>query len=103
MGAAVECTVGKYGIVCWKERTQMTGSMCEEDRLNELARKATEAHPRYGNCAQAPLSILQEQFGLDHVAILKALEPSPGIALRGETCGAVIGYLMAIGLVFESD
>ena len=103
MVAAVECTVGKYEIVVWKEGTQITGSMCDEDRLNELARKATEALPRHGNCAQAPFSILQEEFGLDHVTILKALGPLPGIALRGETCGAVIGCLMAIGLVFGSD
>jgi len=34
---------------------------------------------------------------------LKALTPFPGIALRGETCGAVIGPLMAIGLVYGRD
>lgn len=29
--------------------------------------------------------------------------PFPGIALRGETCGAVIGCLMALGLVVGRD
>ena len=48
-------------------------------------------------------STLQEEFGLDHVAILKALGPSPGIAVQVENCGAVIRCLMAIDLVFESD
>jgi C_GCAxxG_C_C family probable redox protein len=44
-----------------------------------------------------------EEFGLDGSAILRALTPFPGIALRGETCGAVIGSLMAIGLVYGRD
>jgi hypothetical protein len=31
------------------------------------------------------------------------LNPFPGIALRGETCGAVIGCLMALGLEFGRE
>lgn len=34
---------------------------------------------------------------------MKALTPFPGIALRGETCGAAVGSLMAIGLVYGRD
>jgi hypothetical protein len=47
--------------------------------------------------------VLQNEFDLDGKAILKALTPFPGIALRGETCGAVVGSLMAIGLVYGRD
>ncbi len=56
-----------------------------------------------GNCAQTSFAILSEEHGLDGAQILKALTPFPGIALRGETCGAVIGSLMALGLVFGRD
>ncbi len=55
------------------------------------------------NCAQTCFAVLQEEFDLDGGSILKALTPFPGIALRGETCGAVIGCLMAIGLVYGRD
>lgn len=55
------------------------------------------------HCAQATFVSLQEGFGLEGGAIVKALTPSPGIAERGETCGAVIGGLMALGLVFGRD
>lgn len=56
------------------------------------------------NCAQTSFISLQEQFELeDSGAILKALTPFPGIALRGETCGAVVGCLMALGLVYGRE
>ena len=55
------------------------------------------------NCAQSSFLALQEQFGLDGDQVLKALTPLPGIAERGETCGAVTGPLMAIGLVYGRD
>jgi C_GCAxxG_C_C family probable redox protein len=46
---------------------------------------------------------LKEQFNLDDGAILKALTPFPGVALRGETCGAVIGSMMALGLLYGRE
>ena len=55
------------------------------------------------HCAQATFVSLQEGFGLEGGAVVKALTPLPGIAERGETCGAVIGALMALGLVFGRD
>lgn len=69
----------------------------------QIAQKAREAFHRYGNCAQASFAVLQEEFNLDHAVILKALGPLPGIAVRGETCGAVIGCLLSLGLALGSD
>ena len=52
------------------------------------------------NCAQSSFLALKEQFGLKGDDVLKALTPLSGIAERGETCGAVIGPLMAFGLIY---
>jgi C_GCAxxG_C_C family probable redox protein len=52
------------------------------------------------NCAQSSYLALEEQFGLKGGEVLKALTPLPGIAERGETCGAVIGPLMVFGLIY---
>ncbi len=52
------------------------------------------------NCAQSSYLALEEQFGLDGGQVLKALTPLTGIAERGETCGAVIGPLMVMGLLY---
>ena len=71
--------------------------------LDELDEKVAKYLLISRNCAQTSFLALQEQFELEDGAILKALTPFPGIALRGETCGAVIGSLMALGLVFGRD
>lgn len=74
------------------------GSHKESDEV--LAQKARDTLARCGNCAQATFAVLQDEFDLEGRAILKALTAFPGIALRGETCGAVVGALMAMGLVY---
>ena len=55
------------------------------------------------NCAQATFFALEQHFELEGGPMLKALAPFPGIALRGETCGAVTGAMLALGLVFGTD
>jgi C_GCAxxG_C_C family probable redox protein len=68
-----------------------------------VSQKAIELLKECGNCAQTSFAILNEEYNLDGDQILKALTPFPGIALRGETCGAVTGSLMALGLVYGRD
>ncbi len=74
-----------------------------ETRDERLARRVQEVLDLSKNCAQTAFAVLQEEFDLEGEAILRALTPMPGLALRGETCGAVTGCLMAIGLVYGRD
>lgn len=73
----------------------------------ELHKRLDEAVDKYGNiygsCSQTSFIVLNEAFHLKSDNIVRGLAPFPGIALRGETCGAVSGSLMAIGLVYEDD
>jgi C_GCAxxG_C_C family probable redox protein len=55
------------------------------------------------NCAQTSYLALHETFGVGDRSLTKALTPLPGIAERGETCGAVIGSLLAIGFVYGRE
>ena len=77
--------------------------MQQEDRKKALAENVIKTLDVSKNCAQTSFAVLQKEFNLEGKSILKALTPFPGIALRGETCGAVIGSLMAIGLVYGRD
>ncbi len=70
---------------------------------SEIDEKVRACLLKSRNCAQTSFAVLQEQFGLDGDPILKALTAFPGIALRCETCGAVTGSLMALGLVFGRE
>ena len=81
----------------------MDTDLPQEDRLSALALKVGDTLALSGNCAQTSFAVLQQEFDLEGGTILKALTPFPGIALRGETCGAVVGCLMAIDLVYGGE
>ncbi len=51
------------------------------------------------SCSQAVLAAFSEAFGMDRETALKIAQPfGGGMAQRGETCGAVTGAYLAIGL-----
>lgn len=81
----------------------MDTTLSQNDRGDRLAKKVNHTLNRSKNCAQTSFTVLQEEFNLEGGAILKALTAFPGIGLRGETCGAVTGCLMALGLVYGRD
>jgi C_GCAxxG_C_C family probable redox protein len=83
-------------------KQDVKGLSSGENQLTMLKR-VKELLLESGNCAQTSFAILNEEHNLDGQQILKALTPFPGIALRGETCGAVIGSLMALGLVYGRE
>lgn len=57
-------------------------------------------HDKYSGCSQSVLLALQESFNIGNLESFKAATVlSGGVARSGETCGALIGGLMALGLV----
>jgi C_GCAxxG_C_C family probable redox protein len=78
----------------------------EEDRAKRqqevpgFEEASQEALQKYGNCAQASFAILQNHYGLEGGEIVRALSPFPGVGLQGDTCGAVTGSIMTLGLMF---
>ena len=71
--------------------------------MKMLDQKVDQYMQHSHHCAQSSFLALMEQFGLDGDQVFKALTPLPGIAERGETCGAVTGPLMAMGLIYGRD
>ncbi len=72
-------------------------------RAQAASRRAGEILVLSGNCAQSSFAALTEYLGFEAADTLKALTPFPGIGLRGDTCGAVIGCVMAIGMALGRD
>ena len=63
-------------------------------------KKAHEYEKLYSGCAQSVLGALQEEFGIGSKDSFKAVSAlAGGIARQGETCGAIVGALSALGLV----
>ena len=77
--------------------------MSEQEFLDEIGTKALR-YDKYSGCSQSVLLSLQEGFNIGNKESFKAATVlSGGIARRGETCGALIGALMALGLVIGRD
>lgn len=81
----------------------MTGKKSKEEILSSVEQKAGDYEELWGSCAQGTLLALQEEFQLGNEQTLKMATAMPGIASRGETCGAVIGAMMALGLAFGRE
>jgi C_GCAxxG_C_C family probable redox protein len=68
------------------------------NKITEIGAKAHEYEKKNG-CSQAVLAALQEGLSIGDLQSFKAATAlAGGAARRGETCGAVLGALMSLGL-----
>ncbi len=73
------------------------------ERIQRAKRKALE-NDSHSGCSQSVLGALQEEFGIGNKESFKAATVlSGGVARQGETCGAIIGALSALGLVIGRE
>ena len=71
-----------------------------EKLLREVFELAVENEMNYFGCSQAVLGTLQQKFNEVTVDVFKAGSAlAGGVARQGETCGALIAAIMAIGSV----
>ena len=75
----------------------------DEGLLDRVRRRAHE-NDKYSGCSQAVLLSLQEEFGIGDIESFKSATVfGGGVSYQGETCGALLGALMALGLVIGRD
>lgn len=73
--------------------------MVDDVLVKEIGRRAL-FYDKYSGCSQSVLLALQEGLMVgDQESFRAATVLSGGVARRGETCGALLGALMAVGLV----
>jgi C_GCAxxG_C_C family probable redox protein len=89
--------------------TRSEGTASTEKILDRIAKAAYDNDRAYEGCTRCVLAALQEHLHLLHDdkayrAVLKASTPlAAGVARRGETCGALTGTIMAVGLVTGAE
>lgn len=72
--------------------------------IEKVGRLAAEYEMKYHGCSQCVVAAIQEGLGLSDKSAFKAATGlAGGIARMGETCGALLGGIMAIGMVFGRD
>jgi len=80
-------------------RAREAGISTAAQRIQRVKKNAHE-NDRHSGCSQGVLLALQDDFGHRHPEVFKAATVlSGGVARHGETCGALLGSLMAPGLV----
>jgi C_GCAxxG_C_C family probable redox protein len=73
--------------------------MVDDVLVKEIGRRAL-FYDKYSGCSQSVLLALQEGLMIgDQNSFKAATVLSGGVARRGETCGALLGALMVVGLV----
>jgi C_GCAxxG_C_C family probable redox protein len=71
--------------------------------IKDIGKKALQ-YDKYSGCSQSVLLALQEAFKIGNMESFKAATVlSGGVARKGETCGALIGGLMALGLAIGRE
>ncbi|MBN1152193.1 MAG: C_GCAxxG_C_C family protein [Dehalococcoidia bacterium] len=82
----------------------MTTGNSKQERIARVSAKAGDYEEMSVNCAQGTLAALHEEFGFEGgKELLKAATFFPGLMSRKETCGALLGGLMAMGLAYGRD
>ena len=68
---------------------------------SRAARLAGILGEEFHGCSQITLKALQEVFGLADAEVFKAASPlAGGVARSGEVCGALLGTLLCVGVIF---
>jgi len=70
-----------------------------DELLNKIEKEAHDYERDFHGCSRCVLKPLQDNLNLGDEASLKASTPlAAGVAMRGETCGAFLGGLLAVGI-----
>ena len=81
----------------------MTQGLSKEELLDKIEEAARSYEANYHGCSRCVLLALQEHLNLGDELTFQASTPfASGIAMRGETCGALLGGLLAVGLATAS-
>jgi C_GCAxxG_C_C family probable redox protein len=87
-----------------REDVELDKKDSKEEILNCVEKLATEYEQTYRGCGRCSLAALQKQFSFGNDETLKASTPlAAGVAFKGEVCGALIGGIMALGILTASQ
>jgi C_GCAxxG_C_C family probable redox protein len=83
---------------------KMTEKASREELLNRIEKAAHDYEEKFHGCSRCVFKALQDHLKLGDGKALKASTPlAAGVAMRGETCGALLGGLLAVGIVTAKE
>jgi len=82
----------------------MSETITREQLLDKIEKTAHDYERDYHGCSRSVLKALQEHLKLGDEKSVKAATPlAGGVGMRGETCGALLGGMLAVGMETASD
>lgn len=82
----------------------MSTELSREELLNRIEQEAYDYEQRYGGCSRCTVLPLLRWLGLGNGSVARAAVPfAGGTALKGDTCGALLGGLLAVGLATADE
>ncbi len=82
----------------------MAQGLPKAELLDKIEETAYSYEKEYHGCSRCTLLPLQQHLKLGNGSALKASVPlAGGIAMTGETCGALLGALLAVGLATADE
>ena len=72
--------------------------------MNKIEKTAHNYEKEFHGCSRCVFKALQDHLDLGDGPTLKASTPlAAGVAMRGETCGALLGGMLAVGIVTAEE
>ena len=82
----------------------MLDNESRDELLDKIEKAAHDYERDFHGCSRCVLKPLQDHLNLGDDASLKASTTmAAGVAMRGETCGALLGGLLAVGIATASE
>jgi C_GCAxxG_C_C family probable redox protein len=82
----------------------MPDNKSREELLDRIQKEAHDYERDFHGCSRCVLKPLQDNLDLGDEASLRASTTlAAGVAMRGETCGALLGGLLAVGMAAASE
>ena len=82
----------------------MSEKASRDELLKRIEETAHDYEKEFNGCSRCVFKALQDHLDLGDGPSLKASTPlAAGVAMRGETCGALIGGLLAVGIITAQE
>jgi C_GCAxxG_C_C family probable redox protein len=82
----------------------MRETRSKEELLDKIEDAASNCEKLFHGCSRCVFKALQDHLDLGDGSCLKASTPlAAGVAMRGETCGALLGGLLAVGVITAKE
>jgi C_GCAxxG_C_C family probable redox protein len=81
----------------------MAQEISEDELLDRIEKTAYDYEAKYHGCSRCVVQSLVDHLGLGNLIFKASIPLAGGVSFRGETCGALLGGLLAVGVALGKE